>query len=140
MICPRALFIGWVAIRTAYCLHHQRRFALFPEFLIPFRSFSRVALFRLWQAWRDKPGELADSVDRWFHGLDQEVYLSMATLSSQLQFILRQLRAGSLLFGTPAILPGGLLSLLNISPDSVERAILHRAFGLAASLRIDPPP
>ena len=140
VICPQAVFIGWVAIRTAWCKHERRRFALFPEFLIPFRSFSREALLRLWQAWREKPSELMNSVDRWFHDSDREIYLSMATLYSQLRLILRQLRSGSLLLGTPPVIPGGLLSLHEISPAQVEQAILHRAFGLATSLRIDPPP
>jgi hypothetical protein len=140
VICPRALFIGWVAIRTAFCKHHRRRFALFPEFLIPFRCFSRAAFLRLWQEWREKPAELTDSVDRWFHELKQEVYLSAVTLYSQLRLILSQLRAGHALFDTAPILPGALTSLLDIPSDRVEHAILHRAFGTAASSRIDPPP
>lgn len=140
VICPEALFVGRVAIRTAFCKCHKQRFALFPEFLIPFRSFSRVAFVLLWQAWKEKPGELVNAVDRWFHGLNQEVYLSIMTLYSQLQLILMQLRAGHLLFGIPSIPPGSIVSLLDIPPDHVEHAILHRAFGLAASSRIDPPP
>jgi hypothetical protein len=140
MICPRALFIGKLAIRTGFCRHEQKRFALFPEFLIPFRSFSREAFLKLWRAWKEKPGEVADSVDRWFDELDQEVCLSISTIYSQLKLILRQLRSGPRLFGTPPILPGGLLALLDISSAQVEGAIGHPAFGLAASLRIDPPP
>lgn len=140
MICPSALFIGWVAIRTAFCRHNHRRFALFPEFLVSFRSFSRTAMSLLWRAWREKPGELTRSVDRWFHDFDQEVYLSISTLYSQLQLILRQLRSGYVHFKTPPISQGGLRSLLNFSSLHVERAIEHPAFGLVASFRIDPPP
>lgn len=140
VICPHALFIGWVAIRTAYCKHERRRFALFPEFLIPFRKFSRKAFVMLWQDWRAKPSELIDSVDRWFHNLDQEIYLSVSTLYSQLRLIVRQLMAGHALFGTPPIELGLVTSLLDLPSDRVEYAIQHRAFGLAASSRIDPPP
>jgi hypothetical protein len=140
MVCPLALFIGWVAIRTAFCKHHHRRFALFPGFLVPFRGFSREAMLRLWRAWQKNPAELVDSVDRWFHVLDCEVYLSLMTLYSQLRLILGQLRSGAALFGTPPLHPGGLSSILDIASNHIECAILHPAFGLATSLRIDPPP
>lgn len=139
VVCPTLLFIGWVAVRTAFCKHHKHRFALFPNWLIPFRSFSREAFLKLWIKWREKPSELIDSVDRWFDDFEREVYISGATLHSQLRFILRQLRAASHLFA-PQISNGGLNALLHLTSVPIERVILNPAFGLACSLRIDPPP
>ena len=140
VICPTLLFIGWIAIRTGFCKHKGRRFALFPEFLIPFRAFSRDGFLRLWRAWLEKPGDLANTVDEWFHELSQEVSFSVSTLQSQLRLILRQVRAGSGPLGMPACQLVRVSALCSLPSGSVDQAIRHRAFGVWASLRIDPPP
>ena len=140
VICPLALFIGFVAIRTAFCKHERRRFALFPNFLIPFRSFSREAFGRIWKLWREQSRGLMGSVDQWFHSLEQEVYLSASTIYSQLRLILRQFRGAPNWFNLPPMQPGGIGSLFDISVHDGGRAIEHRAFGLATSFRINPPP
>lgn len=139
-VIPNAPFIGWVAVRTAFCKAKRRRFSLFPSFLIPFRGFSRVALLWLWKAWISAPGELTQTVDRWFENMGREVYLSLSTLYSQLRFTVRQLQAGHTLFGVKHFSPAALSGALDLSRSEVELAILHPAFGLATSLRIDPPP
>jgi hypothetical protein len=141
VICPWALFIGFIAIRTAYCKHERRRFALFPNFLIPFRSFSREAFSRLWNIWReDQTARLIDSVDEWFHDFEREVYFAASSIHSQLRLILRQFRGAPHWFGLPPLQPGGIISLLEVSIPDGAIAIQHKAFGLATSLRINPPP
>jgi hypothetical protein len=140
VICPQALFMGWVAIRTGLCKAKKRRFALFPSFLVPFRSFSRIALLWLWGAWNKTPCALVQSVDRWFNRMEREVYISVSTIYLQLRLIVRQLQAGHLLFGVKHFTPATLSGALDLNLPEVESAILHPAFGLAASLRIDPPP
>jgi hypothetical protein len=140
VICPSALFVGFVAVRTGFCKARRKRFALFPEFLIPFRSFSRAAFDWLWRAWREQPAALGAAVDRWFDGFEREISLSISTLESQLRFILRQLHAGHLAFGIPPLAPGPASCGLNIPLPIGLRAVNHLAFGAVASLRIDPPP
>jgi len=139
-ICPAALFVGFVAVRTGYCKARRRRFALFPEFLIPFRSFSRTAFVYLWHAWQRCPREMAASVDRWFDECAQEVSIAMSTLDSQLRFVVRQIYAGHATFGIPPLAPGPILREPAIPLDSGLRAIQHLAFGAVANSRIDPPP
>jgi hypothetical protein len=139
-ICPEAPWIGWVAIRTGYCKATRRRFALFPEFLITFRSFSRQALLWLYLCWSGTPDRLIQSVDAWFGEFHREVYLSLFTLYSQLRFLISQIRSGSQLFGIKASSFTTLYALRDLSPEKVESIILHPCFGLAANLRIDPPP
>ena len=138
-ICPQALFFGFLAIRTGLCRHYGRRFALFPEFLVSFRGFSRVAFLWLWRAWRKNPRNLLNSVDRWFDELAREVYISEQTLYSQLRLIWRQLHAGSLVFKTQSLPSGGVGALTALSVEAVEQAILHPAFGLLVILIFDPP-
>ena len=142
MICPAALFIGFVAVRTGFCKATSRRFALFPEFLIPFRSFTRTAFAWLWRAWRESSSELGATVDRWFDQLDRETSLSISTLDSQLRFILLQLRVGSQAFGLPAFAPlaGGVSGMTELTVDCGLQAVNHLAFGAVANSRIDPPP
>lgn len=140
VVCPAALFVGFVAIRTGYCKAKRRRFALFPEFLIPFRGFSRSAFVRLWKTWRETPRELATSVDRWFDGFEQEIFISISTLDSQLRFILAQFIAGYATFGIPAMSAGPLSQARAIPMASGLQAINHLAFGAVANSRIDPPP
>ena len=132
--------MGWLAIRTGYCKAHGRRFALFPSFLVPFRGFSRAAMLLVWRAWRQDASKLQESVDGWIFGVGREVYLSLSTLYSQLQFLTRQLQAGPALFGTGAFSPNAICGLASLGAGSVDAAILHPAFGLAANSRIDPPP
>jgi len=140
-ICPQALFVGFVAVRTGFCKARQKRFALFPEFLIPFRSFSRAAFAKLWHAWRESPRELGASVDRWFDSFSREVSLSLSTLDSQLRFILRELSAGYVVFGIPPLPPGPAnLRARTLSSAEGALAIHHLAFGAIANSRIDPPP
>jgi len=139
-VVPESNFIGRIAIRTGFCKARQRRFALFPSFMIPFRSFSRTAILWLWRAWIKAPGELVQAVDRWFEGIGREVYLSLSTLYSQLRFTSRQLHAGHTLFRVRHFSPTALSGVLEVPQSEIEAAILHPAFGLAASLRIDPPP
>jgi hypothetical protein len=139
-VIPDVPHIGWIAIRTGLCKAKGRRFALFPSFLIPFRSFSRVAMLWLWKAWIKSPGKITQSVDHWFEDLEQEVYLALSTLYLQLRFIVRQLQAGRSLFGVKSFAPAALSGVLDLGLPEVESAILHPAFGLAANLRIDPPP
>ena len=140
VVCPLIPFMGWVAIRTGYCKSRHRRFALFPDFLIPFRGFSRAAMLLLWRAWAKDASGLTMAVDQWFSGIGREVYLSLSTLYSQLRFLTRQLQAGHALFGVPPFFPPALLGLMSLKSSAIESAIAHPAFGLAASLRIDPPP
>ena len=141
MICPLVLFVGRVAVRTAYCKHEKKRFALFPRFLIPFRSFSREGFLKLWTLWKEKQSSLENEVDSWFSSMEQEVCLSVSTIHSQLRLILRQFRAGQVLLGIPPTYIKDLSFLLSDFPtDLGSQAILHKAFGLAANFRIDPPP
>jgi hypothetical protein len=139
-ICPAALFVGFVAIRTGFCKATRRRFALFPDFLIPFRSFSRAAFLWLWEAWRESPRDLGTAVDRWFEAFHREISIAVSTLDSQLRFILRQLSAGHQIFGLPPLTSVRLAYGLDLPVSTGERAIHHQAFGVAASSRIDPPP
>ena len=140
VVCPEERFMGWLAIRTGFCKARSRRFALFPSFLVPFRGFSRVAMLLVWRAWKSDASKLQESVDGWIFGIGREVYLSISTLYSQLQFLTRQLQAGHALFGTGAFSPNALCGLASLRAGSVEAAILHPAFGVAANSRIDPPP
>jgi hypothetical protein len=132
--------VGFVAIRTGFCKATKRRFALFPNFLIPFRSFSRVAFLWLWEAWRNKPGALGSAVDRWFDSFHREISIAFSTLDSQLRFILRQISAGHLIFGLPPLTSVRLGYGLELPKSRGEQAIHHRAFGAVANSRIDPPP
>lgn len=140
VVCPEAQFMGWLAIRTGYCKALRRRFALFPSFLVPFRGFSRAAILLVWRAWRNDAGKLQESVDGWIFGAGREVYLSLSTLYSQLQFLTRQAQAGQALFGTPAFSPNALCGLAGLDCHVVDAVICHPAFGVAANSRIDPPP
>lgn len=139
-IVPEAPFIGWVAIRTAECRRTGGRFALFPDFLIPIRSFSREAFSRLTRAWRGEAARIVDDVDRWFHGLDGEVYLSASTLYAQLHYVVRELRLGWGRFGLPPFHGVLIEDLACLDVGAISVAIAHPAFGLGASSRIDPPP
>jgi hypothetical protein len=139
-VCPESQFMGWLAIRTGYCKALRRRFALFPSFLVPFRGFSRAAMLLVWQAWKSDASKLQESVDAWFFGLGREVYLSLWTLYSQLQFLTRQAQAGNALFGIPSFAPNSLCGLASLNAHDVELVILHPALGVVANSRIDPPP
>jgi hypothetical protein len=139
-ICPAALFVGFVAIRTGFCKANKRRFALFPEFLIPFRSFSRVAFLWLWKAWRESPRELGSAVDRWFDAFHREISIAVSTLDSQLRFTLRQIAAGHRAFDLPPLTSVRLAHGLELPVSTGVRAIRHSAFGAVANSRIDPPP
>ncbi len=139
-ICPQALFVGFVAVRTGYCKATGRRFSLFPDFLIPFRSFSRTAFLWLWRAWQENPRELGSTVDRWFDAFHQEISIALSTLDSQLRFVLTQLSAGQQVFDVPPLESVRLAEAWALPLASAERAIQHRAFGAVANLRIDPPP
>ena len=140
VVCPESRFMGFLAIRTGFCKARRRRFALFPSFLVPFRGFSRAAMLMVWQTWKSDAGKLQESVDAWVFGVGREVYLSLSTIYSQLLFLTRQLQAGPALFGTGVISANALCGLASLHADSVEAAILHPAFGLAANSRIDHPP
>ncbi len=94
----------------------------------------------LWRSWIKAPGVLVQAVDKWFEGIGREVYLSLSTLYSQLRFTSRQLHAGHTLFGVRHFSPTALSGALEVPQSEIEAAILHPAFGLAASSRIDPPP
>jgi len=139
-ICPAALFVGFVAVRTGFCKARRKRFALFPEFLIPFRSFSRTAFAWIWRAWRERPEALGAAVDRWFDPFEREISISISTLDSQLRFVLLQLRAGHITFGIPSLSLGPMDRGLSIPLAAGLRAVNHLAFGAVASSRIDPPP
>lgn len=139
-VVPEVPFLGWVAIRTAVCRRTGGRFALFPDFLIPIRSFSREAFARLTRAWRESAARLVDDVDRWFHGLEGEVYLSVSTLYAQLRFVVREIRLGWGRFGIEPFYGVLIEDLSRLGAVATEAAIAHPAFGLSASSRIDPPP
>lgn len=139
-VVPEAPLIGWIAIRTAYCRYHRCRFALFPEFLVPFRAFSRQAFCWLVLAWRQRGVDMVGVVDTWFAALDQEVYLAVSTLYSQLRFITRELRLGFSRFGVVPFFGTSVWDLKAVDPSVFEVCIPHSAFGLGASSRIDPPP
>lgn len=97
-------------------------------------------MLSLWKAWASDPGGLTEFVDQWFANIGREVYLSLSTIYSQLRFLTRQLQAGHALFAITPFSPHALCGLINLDPRALESAILHPAFGLASSLRIDPPP
>lgn len=140
VICPQIQFMGWMAIRTGYCKDRRRRFALFPDFLIPFRGFSRVALLWLFRAWRESAKDLTRAVDQWFSNQRREVYLSLSTLYSHLRFMTRQFQAGHVLFEITPFSPHALSGLSSVPISKLESAILHPGFGCVANSRIDPPP
>ena len=140
VLCPAVPFFGFVAVRTGFCKLRRTRFALFPEFLVPLRSFSRVAFISLWQAWCESPQDIGTKFDRWFDALKDEVFLSFSTLYTQLQFILRQLRGDQGLFGVPPFSLTNLQALGQLPEPSIKQAVNHRAFGCIANNRIDPPP
>lgn len=139
-VVPEVPFVGWVAIRTAVCRRTGARFALFPDFLIPIRSFSREAFAQLARAWRKSAARLVDDVDRWFHGLEGEVYLPASTLYAQLRFVVRELRLGWRRFGLAPFHGVLIEDLSRIPAVATDSAIAHPAFGVVASSRIDPPP
>lgn len=139
-IVPEASYFGWIAVRTGFCKYHKRRFALFPEFLVPFRSFSRQAFSRLAHAWIRRGVAMIQEVDRWFSDREQEMYLAASTLYSQLRLIVRELRLGWARFKVPPFSGASVWDLKLVEPDSFDVSILHHAFGLGASSRIDPPP
>lgn len=139
-VIPEVPFLGWVAIRTAICGQTGARFALFPDFLIPIRSFSREAFARLTRAWLDSAARLVDEVDRWFHGLEGEVYLPASTLYAQLRFVVREIRLGWGRFGLAPFHGVLIEDLARLDAGVRDAAIAHPAFGLGASSRIDPPP
>jgi hypothetical protein len=146
-VVPEAGFIGWVVVRTAFCRRLRRRFALFPDFLVSFRSFSRLALVWLTRLWRSKPTDgdapadfLTRRIDRWFERLKREVYLPASTLYAQLRFIVRELRLGGSRLGLPPFDGQAACDLELLPLPLIEAAIAHLAFGLGASSRIDPPP
>lgn len=142
-IVPEIPFHGWVAIRTALCRRLGVRYAVFPAFLVPLRPFSREGFGRLADAWREHRGRLALEVDRWWVGLEREVYLAASTLYSQLRFIVGELRVSPVLAisGLPAVQRLRSIGDLADVPVPILRAgIAHLSFGCGASLRIDPPP
>ena len=139
-VVPEAPYVGWVAVRTAFCKRLGRRYALFPDFLIPIRTFSREAFLRLAQCWRVSAARFVEDVDRWFDTFEQEVYLSASTLYAQLRFVVRELRLGWPRFGIAPFHGRGLSELARLETSATRLAITHPAFGLGASSRIDPPP
>lgn len=138
-VIPEAPFLGWVAIRTGFCKYYQRRFALFPEFLVPFRSFSRQAFFRLTQSWIQRGIEMISDVDLWFSNLEQEVYLAVSTLYFQLRLVVRELRLGTSRLDEP-FYGTSVWDLREVSPPVFEACISDLGFGLSASSRINRPP
>ena len=79
MFCAELEFVGKVVIRIAFCKTLQKKYVLFPDFLIPKRRISRLSLEALQALRLTHPYRLRDAIDELLHGLDDEFYLPLST-------------------------------------------------------------
>ena len=76
--CPELRFFGLVVIRTAFCRNTQKRFTLFPDFLIRYRRISQFGLTALHQL-RSRGQRLLDAISKWTERMPEDFDLPLST-------------------------------------------------------------